>query len=326
MTPIPGPLPVSAPDIVPLQADHLPDAAALACWRYAALREAVPIVPPRYKDPQTLLPMLRDLSAGAPGVAAVHKGQLVGFLTGCLLPAFRGRQAAYSPEWASGAQEANPRCIYEAMYTVLATRWVAQGYRTHLVGMMAHERQLLEAWNWLGFGMLAADGIRDLSPLPRTEVAVEVRRAGPQDAAVCEMLEAALRRHLSSSPTYLPTEEDGASCTTWLADPDHALWLAYQGSKAVAYLRIEQANEDACTLIQDPGTASITGAYTVPRARGLGVGAALLDRALLWAREQGYARCAVDFEPMNVLARRFWLQHFQPVCYTLLRQIDDRVT
>jgi len=28
---------------------------------------------------------------------------------------------------------------------------------------------------------------------------------------------------------------------------------------------------------------------------------------------------------MNVLATRFWLRHFQPVCYALARQIDERV-
>ncbi len=322
---VPSRSPTPAPDIVPLEAHHLPDAAALACRRYAALREAVPIMPPRYEDPQIVLPMLRDLSARAPGVAAMRGGRLVGFLTGYQLPTFRGKQAAYSPTWANGAEGIDARYIYEAMYTALAARWVAEGYLTHLVGNLAHEDELVVAWQWLGFGMLAADAVRDLSPLPHKNAAVEIRRAGQQDAEVCTMLEAALRRHLSSSPTYLVTEEeDGSSCARRLADPRHALWLAYEGGEAVSYLRVQPANEDACTLIQDPDTASITGAYTVPGARGVGIGAALLDRALAWARERGYARCAVDFEPMNILAARFWLCHFQPVCYTLARQIDDR--
>jgi GNAT superfamily N-acetyltransferase len=318
--------PIPALDIVPLQAEHLADAAALVSRRYRALREAVPAMPPRYEDAQAILPMLRHLAGSVPGIAALHGGQLVGFLSGYLLPSFRGQPAAYSPEWANGAEGADARRIYETMYTSLAARWVADGYLAHVIGTLAHDSDLLEMWHWLGLGMLAADAVRDLSPPTGPTAEVEVRRADQQDAEVCTALEAALQRHLASSPTYLVTEGgDSFSHARWLADPAHALWLAYQDGEAVAHLRIEPANEDACTLIQDPATASITGAYTMPHARGAGVGSALLDRALAWARAEGYVRCAVDFEPMNVLAVRFWLRHFQPVCYALSRQIDARI-
>jgi GNAT superfamily N-acetyltransferase len=312
-----------SPGIVPLETLHLPHAAALVCKRYANLRERVPCMPPRYEDPQVVLPMLRDLSGGAPGVAAVREGQLVGFMVAYLLPNFRGRQAAYSPAWANGAEGTDARRTSEAMYTALAARWVDGGYLTHLVGALAHERELLQTWHWLGFGMLAADGVRELSPLRGTPGRVAIRRAGQEDAAVCDTLEVALRDHLASSPTFLFVDpEEGPSCAGWLAEPRHALWLAYEDQEPVAYLRMQPEYEDAFALVQDPGTISVTGAYTVPRARGKGIGTALLGRALLWARQQGYARLAVDFEPMNVLAARFWLQHFQPVCYAAYRQVD----
>jgi len=56
--------------------------------------------------------------------------------------------------------------------------------------------------------------------------------------------------------------------------------------------------------------------------RGQGIGAALLNRVVQWANEQGYVRCAVDFEPTNVLAARFWMRHFRPVSYALVRYIQ----
>jgi hypothetical protein len=28
---------------------------------------------------------------------------------------------------------------------------------------------------------------------------------------------------------------------------------------------------------------------------------------------------------MNILAARFWLRHFRPVCYTLVRHVDERI-
>ncbi|OGO67782.1 MAG: hypothetical protein A2Z37_02275 [Chloroflexi bacterium RBG_19FT_COMBO_62_14] len=60
------------------------------------------------------------------------------------------------------------------------------------------------------------------------------------------------------------------------------------------------------------------------RRRGAlkGVATCLLNRALGWAKDQGYDRCAVDFEPMNPQARRFWTRHFDCVAYTLVRRLD----
>ena len=86
------------------------------------------------------------------------------------------------------------------------------------------------------------------------------------------------------------------------------------------------ANEDVCTLIVDEQTTSIYGAFTKENVRGKGVATALLNHALERAREAGYRRCAVDFESMNLEGARFWLRYFSPVCFSLLRHIDARLT
>ena len=85
------------------------------------------------------------------------------------------------------------------------------------------------------------------------------------------------------------------------------------------------ANPRACHIIRDAKTTSITRAFTEARSRNGGIATALLNRSLEWARSEGYERCAVDFEPMNILAARFWTRHFRPVCYALARYVDDRV-
>ena len=88
---------------------------------------------------------------------------------------------------------------------------------------------------------------------------------------------------------------------------------------------IGPANADACAVIQDDKTASITMAFTRESVRNKGVAMALLNRSLEWSCSQGYERCAVDFETMNFLASRFWCKWFEPVCYSLVRCIDERV-
>jgi len=313
-------------EIVPLEEKHLQDAAALAGSRYKELRKQVPFLPPRYAEVSTLLPLLRDIVEEGPGVASIRGGRLVGFLGGWLMPAFRGKRAAFSPEWANAADLEDSRRIYEEMYTHLAASWVADGYATHLISLLVNDRDGMDGWRWLGFGMIAGDAVRDLRPVPGREASVDIRRARPQDLDQVTMLNEALCQYLVASPTFLADaeERERGDYEAWLQDPDKAIWLAYHGAEAVAYLELGPASDDASTIIYDEKTTGITGAFTGKEVRGRGIATALLNRALEWARAQGYERCAVDFEPMNPLAARFWLRHFQPVCYALVRHVDRR--
>jgi GNAT superfamily N-acetyltransferase len=313
--------------VVPLREEHLADAAALVSRRYQGLREQVPSLPPRYAEVSTLLPMLRDIAGAGPGVAAIHGGQLVGFLSGWLISSFRGKRSAFSPEWANAADPANSQRIYEQMYTHLSASWVRDGYTTHLISLLANDRDGLEGWHWLGFGMLAADAVRDLQPVPGRDTGAEIRRAGLQDLEQVRTLTEALVQYMTEPPIFLVNteERDVAYYEEWLQNPDRVIWLAFDGAEAVAFMRLGPANEDASNIIYDEKTTSVTGAFTRERARGGGIASELLNRSLAWARAKGYERCAVDFEPMNPLATRFWLRHFQPVCYAVVRHVDERV-
>jgi GNAT superfamily N-acetyltransferase len=311
-------------EIVPLRNKHLEDAAQLACRRYQALRAQAPLLPSSYGEVDTLLPMLLDILDAGPAVAALRGSQLAGFMAAWLVPSFRGRRATFSPEWANGALLEDSARTYEAMYTHLSAPWVANGYATHLVSALANDTEAVANWPWMGFGMIATDAIRDLSPLSETgALDVEIRRAGIDDRDAFMELEGALARYLADAPTFLvgAAPDTPAEATALLQDPARVVWLATEGEHPVAYLLIGPANDDASTIIYDEGTCSIMGAFTRPEARGSGVATAVLNRALSWARQAGYARCAVDFEPMNPLARRFWLSTFTPVCYSFARTV-----
>jgi GNAT superfamily N-acetyltransferase len=314
--------------IVPLDTKHLEASAKLVSRRYGHLREEVPDLPPRYGDLDVLLPMLHDIADAGPGVVAQRDGQLVGVLAGWLLPEFRGHPAVFCPEWANATVEKNGWPIYEAMYTHIASQWGAEGYTMHMVNILAHDQASLAQWPWLGFGMLAGDGVRDLCPLnthpaDSRNTEIDIRRAGPEDLTRVVALTRALHQHLMASPTFLSNwgPPDRVAYITYLQDPAHAVWLAWRDGEAIAYLHAGPANDEASTIIYDEGTCSIMGAYTQETVRGAGIGTALLERALAWAKDAGYTRCAVDFEPMNPPARRFWLRYFTPVCYTFARYV-----
>ena len=315
-------------EVVPLEEKHLEDAATLVSRRYQGLCQQVGSLPDRYAKVSTVLDLLQDIVNAGPGAAVIRGGQLVGFLSGWLIPSFRGKQSAFSPEWGNGAALEDSRRIYEEMYTHLSASWVADGYLTHLITMLVNDRDGIEGWNWLGFGMIAADAVRDLHPAPGPEGSVSIRRASLEDLEEMLALDEALHQHLASPPIFLigAQEDDQAYYQRELQNPDRAIWLAYRDTEAVAYLELGPANRDASTIILDDTTTSIVGAFTEEAVRGRGIGTTLLNRGLEWAKAKGYERCAVDFEPMNHLAARFWLRHFQPVCYSLVRHVDGRAT
>jgi len=308
--------------ITSLQEEHLEDAAALVSGRYKALRERLPLLPSRYEDAATILPLLRSLTGETAGVVAIRGGRLVGFLWGFVLESFLGRRSVYSPEWANGAELEESRRVYEEMYARLSARWVADGCLLHAVTMLEHDRAGIEGWQWLGFGLAAVDGVRELKALEGLAAVVEIRQARVEDVAEVAAFGEALERHLAAAPTFWPHEPQDYEA--WLRDPAHALWLAYEGGEAVECLGLEPGHT-VCDVVQDEQTITVASTFTREVARGRGIATALLNRALEWAQAAGYVRCATDFEAMNVVAARFWMRWFQPVCYSLIRWIDERV-
>ena len=308
---------------LPLQSQYLEDAARLVSQRYTALFQRNPLLPEKYARLDVLLPLLEDVLPAGPGVAAFEKRQLVGFLSGYLLPEIWGRPGAFSPEWANAAELGDSRRIYEELYTAQAAAWVDQGYSAHFISMLANDRAGIEGWHWLGFGMVAADAIRPLQPVPEPAHQLDIRPATPDDVEFIMALDHGLIRHITGSPTYYPHEapHERQFYLDWLQDPANAFWLAFQSAEPIAYMGFGPASDEACTIIVDDGTTSIPGAFTVQAARSSGIASALLNHGLDWAARSGYQRCAVDFEPANPLAVRFWLRNFDLVCVSLARQI-----
>lgn len=306
-----------------LNESHFDEAAGLVCARYRALRRQEPLLPEHYEREAEFLPKLKELAGSAPGVAAMRSGRLAGFMIGTLVPRFLGVLAAYSPEWANAAELQDRRQVYEEMYGSLSRVWVERGCFTHAFTLFANDRAGLEALQWLAFGHGNVDGIRTLDSLDKGRSDVEIRRADESDQAIVDTLLRKLERHIAAAPVFWPHKLGPA--LEWLRDPLNAMFLAERGGQALGCLGIGPANREACTIIGDEGTASIVSAYTQEDRRGCGVATALLEQALSWAREQGYARCTVDFEAMNYLARRFWLRWFRPVYYSLVRSINPQL-
>ena len=315
-------------DIVPFSEDHLKDAAAMVATRYREERDLNKSVPARFEDAAAIVPLLQDYTKKRNGIAAIREGRLAGFLT-CMLLLARGVRTAYVTDHSHAADSESSREIYRAMYANIAHRWVTDGYFAHAVTVLAHEREVMDTWFSLGFGMIEINALRGVSPVDKGMAEVEIRRAEPEDIDIVMTLRVAVGRHLTTAPVFIPLiiGRGRKFYEQWLSDSANALWLAYRGRDAVAFMQLMPSSQLGVVMpIFDKTTVTITGAFTKEDMRCHGIGTALLNHSLVWARSTGYEHCAVEFESANTIGSSFWQgKGFKPVCYSLARRIDERV-
>ncbi len=313
-----------------LEPSHAAAAAALVTAGTRRLRAAVPVLPASWTDDAVVARLIRALAERGNGMALLVDGELAGFQAATLIDGHGGRWA-YTPDVghsAPGARDGGSLDvdrIVDRCYAALAERWVREACVEHVVTVLADDAATLAAFARLGFAPHVVDLVRDLSPVDGAVIPAgfEVRRAYPADAPAILDLHGGLVRHLRASPVFLriPNAPALELQRRRLADQATATFVAVSDGGAVAFLRIGPSADDVSTIVRDPGTASITSAFTLPGHRGSGIGSALMDAAVGWAREAGYVRCAVDHEAANGEASRFWARHATPVAVSLARRL-----
>ena len=206
-----------------------------------------------------------------------------------------------------------------------------EGRTRHYVLVPALDAPLVDAWFRLSFGQQQVHGVRAVPVETDVQLPDRVAIREPAEANVEALIDVhlALPLHQRSSPVFsdraLPTREE--SRREWLATlatSEEKLLVAFRGDRPVACWSVMPIallperrdvlwREQACFL----GFAS-----TMPEARGGGVGVALTQAALDWAREQGYQVMATDWRVTNLLASRFWPRRgFRPAFLRLYRSI-----
>jgi GNAT superfamily N-acetyltransferase len=233
-------------------------------------------------------------------------------VAGFAIPSFFGeRTGAYCPIWANAATGQSRHDIYQWMYAQASTWWVRLGYLAHAISLFPSDLVIADLFHRTGFGLQVVDAIRPIDGLDVTPTGgdVTIRQATRDDLPA-----------LVSMANDL-VEDYGR----WMERRDAIFWLAEHQGQPIAYLRSEPPTHDVSLVVHDPGTLSISGAWTDPEWRSRGVATLLLAEILRWGQAHSYVRCSVDFESANIYGSRFWLGHFEPVTYSLLRKADERV-
>jgi GNAT superfamily N-acetyltransferase len=331
-------------EVVPFADEHLDATAALLAARHRRDRRHVPTLPARFASASQMRPALEAIVSRAAGAGAVAlaAGRVVGFMLG--EPFSRNEhdpfasmvrpRAGLVPYAGHATTTFQASAIYPALYAAIVRRWLAQGLDAHYVCIPANPPSSLAVWYALGFGHAVTYAVRDTgqSPGPAPSGPIEIRRAQPGDERILAEQAAAVLHDLSLPPTCLPALSAEAEpalrqvIADLLATPDFAQWLAVRGQDVLGMNLVANPADHVPALLAPERSVYLLGAYTVPSARGQGVGTALLEQSLRWSREAGYGWCILDYLPTNLSGARIWERKgFVPIAYGLCRQLDERV-
>jgi GNAT superfamily N-acetyltransferase len=334
-------------DFVPMAEEHLAEAAELLAARHREDRGVAPILPARYEDPAEAAVVLRDVldQDDMTGVVALRGGRMAGFLCGTpvlrpadyLFTGFMQPRSAEVPDAGYAVAADAPPDLLRRMYGQVAAPWVARGINTHFASATA-QTAWSEDWANLEFGRLVALGVRAtrrLTTPTSPSVGITIRSAVLADTKAIQTAIVPFFRSFSSAPQFLPFMEEAIPAqrqfaADLLADNACQTWLALdaRGNLCSFLIFVDPSSPHwGQTRLQTPEqSVYLQIAYTVPEARGTGVGAALVEHAMGWAHGAGYAWCMAEWVTASRAAIFWQRQGFRPLAYWLRRTVDGRAS
>jgi GNAT superfamily N-acetyltransferase len=317
--------------IVPFEAAHLDDAAALLARRQARLRETDAALPEAFTRTDATRPLLEAALAAdeAHGVIAFDGDRCVAYLVGAPRYEQIWNRAVWSPVEGSALDADADRDLARDVYAAWAPHWVERGFFLHYVHAPAADRELLDAWFELNFGKMQAHAIPDLDqPLEAPAPELEIRRIGPEDADLVAPLYDLIAVHQVQPPAYAVTLPERfaaypADYAEVFAEATEHYWAAIDGGRAVGLAGFYETTP--APMIPD-GAWELGVAMTLPEARGRGVQRVLLRAGFEAAREAGARHSVTDWRTANLLSSRTWPRlGYRPTHFRLHRSIDPRV-
>jgi GNAT superfamily N-acetyltransferase len=217
---------------------------------------------------------------------------------------------------------AEPPELYRDLYAAAGPVWLENGAVSHYAVVPSADDVV---WAWLGcaFAIQQVHAERSLDDVaePPPPDGFAIRQAGMDDLEVGARLAPIITEHQIEAPVWsgLERPSDAEFREHWreALDDEASTWFLAE--------RADGTPLGGLLLWADEGEPiSLDVAMTFPEARGLGVGVALTEHALWWARRQGHERMKADWRIANLLASRFWPKRgFRPTAYRMVRYVHS---
>ena len=304
-------------EITQFEARHVQEAASLFAASYQRERRVSPLLPRRALDDKEWIARVISKSMSGAGAALCSGGALQGFMLATGPFSWKGQRCALVQEFCHASVEDGAREIYQLLYTSVAGQLAAQGVAVHLIGHFYGDAVLKNTLFDLGFGAIVMEELRGLDVVPGAAEGV----AREDDFSVIEELNAEHCRYYQESPIFIPKEMDRETFPMGA----NALFVHRDAGAPTAYCFVGPClGEEDGRLLQGTNTAQLLCAYAKPESRCRGVGKALLNASVLWAREGGFDRLYVEHESANIQGGNFWRRHFAPYLAFSMRYIDPQ--
>jgi GNAT superfamily N-acetyltransferase len=297
------------PEICAFAKDHLDAAGSLLAARHRQHRAAEPLLSGRFEGPDEARREVASLWAQehASGAVALRDGEVAGFLLGT-----RKDDRPWGANiWVEAAGYAvdEPDLVRD-LYAFAAQGWVGEGRTRHYALVPALDDHV-EAWFRLSFGAQQAHGVKKVEERvwpPGT------RLAEPGDLDAMFELAPLVADHHKLGPVFsgIDWDEDAdelrAELAADLANEELGELVYERDGRVVASFELVPVEKGSMHrgLAQPDGAALLGWAASLPDVRGSGAGVALMEAALAWAHERGYASIVTDWRETNLLSSRFW--------------------
>jgi len=310
----------------PFGEENVVSATALFADNYRQSRRENPLLPQRVEDePEWISGNLRALRENT-GTTIWYGNEMLGYMVTGAYFTYKGQRTAWIPEYAHASIADDRSQLYRLMYMALAEGWVRKGAHLHLICHLSSDKVLGEVLWTLGFGAVVTEQVRDLSPV---EMAPSLTIVNEKDTSRLIDIEREHRLYYRESPIFVlkdPSRHSIEGAFREHIDSSDQIFVYYEDSRPLAYLIVGEAVSGAeGFLFRNTDTAQVKSAYAKPEARGRGIGASLLNRAIEWAKENGCGRLFVEHETANLYGGGFWNKHFSPAVYVSMRYIDTGV-
>jgi len=313
-----------------LKEEYVKEVATILSNKYQTARENLSILSDKYESMERHIERISRYINHEHFLVCIEDGKIAGFINGIFIDQYKGtaKGALVLPSMHGVADGFDKLKIYNLLYREISKTWTDLGYYTHSILLYINEKEVIDTFVYNGFGMYVIDAVRSLSQIKIPDIFddIKIRKATQNDLPKMLGLIEGINEHLKSAPIFL--YHDGLEnyieeYSKWLETNDNILWIAENDKQIVGYLKtnISEINQDEQN---DGQTMGINGAYVKPEMRGKYIMSRLINSALVWANEKNLIRCSTDFETANYEGSNFWLRHFTPYSYALIRRIDER--
>lgn len=323
-------------EIVQTDKKYLDDLIGLFISNYNVIREKSPLLPTKYSTYEGIKPSISWMLNNCNGVIALRDNKVVGYMSALILNQFKGsNRGAYTPEFSHSSISEDKVKIYNLMRTELWKQLAQLECTVHSITLL-DEDNLKTDFFMASYGLLVMDAMNTVDQLIATTSGnptekYTARIAGANEIESLKPLIIAYREYMSGPPIFnsLGDEDIDIMLESWFMEEKRSVWVVESNNGAsneiVGYANLITDPDNASYVVRDAAILGVSGTFIMKDHRNKGAGSVLFNTASIWAKQNGFEKISVDFESANPLALKFWLNHFKPVTYSLIRHIDDRL-